>query len=761
MKRISDQPILPYRVLDYIEQIGICVIDQELVVRFWSRCLADWTGISKKDIVSRHIGVYFPYFKEAQYTRSLAPVFQSGKSTTFTAKEHGHIFPSPLPSGRLRIQQTAVTAIPAPERGQYHALLVVEDVTEVTRRVYDYKIMRDKALNEIKRRELVKDALRAERDYSGMIIKASPAVVCGMSPDGRTTFINPAGEQILGYSAKQLAGKNWWQTFFPGEAHRQIERMRKTFTGQDVQNFDLTFTTKNGDTRVLSWSSISCHSDSGQLVEIIGFGNDITERQRAATVLREAKEQTELTNKKLEQVIEQSNRATIEAERANLTKSEFLANISHELRTPLNSILLISHLLQQNEPSNLTDKQIEFARTIHHSGEELLQLINNILDLSKIEANKRELQIEALVLEDLALDIKRMFKPMAEEKGLSLTIRVDKGLPEKITTDTQALHQVINNLLSNALKFTQRGRVTLLIQRPDDPGELLRDDLDAAHTVAFVVEDTGIGISPDKQAGIFDAFMQEDGTTSRKYGGTGLGLSISKGLADMLGGELSMYSQKNRGSRFTLYVPEKWRNTKGKWQILTPQTTYKLGSTEIVNHENERPRERISRSSQPGPVARAGMEQALFSLPADQMAFPWEKKILIIDDDMRNVFTLTSLLEEKGLSVIIGKNGKQGIERLKENPDVDLVLMDIMMPEMNGFEAIDAIRKMDQFAHLPIIALTAKAMKGDREQCLQAGASDYLSKPIDLPELFIRLQMWLYPRCSVDPKSQPAQNPSS
>ncbi|MGW0769496.1 HAMP domain-containing protein [Streptomyces sp. NPDC002676] len=460
-------------------------------------------------------------------------------------------------------------------------------------------------------------------------------------------------------------------------------------------------------------------------------------------------------------------------------KSEFLANMSHELRTPLNSLLILAKLLADNAEGNLSPKQVEFAETIHGAGSDLLQLINDILDLSKVEAGKMDVSPTRIALVQLVDYVEATFRPLTAEKGLDLSVRVSPELPATLHTDEQRLLQVLRNLLSNAVKFTDSGSVELVI-RPAGVGvpQSIREQLLEAGSltdpdaplIAFSVTDTGIGIAASKMRVIFEAFKQADGTTSRKYGGTGLGLSISREIAQLLGGEIHAQSEPGRGSTFTLYLPLHLSELppQGYQQSVAPLEAGELLasetqlSSELSVVEIEMPAEVKSyRETQNGPAAlfrrrRRGLpqveprpepwsalsEQECAQQPARAVRFGGEK-VLIVDDDIRNVFALTSVLEQHGLSVLYAENGREGIEVLEQHDDVAVVLMDIMMPEMDGYATTTAIRRMPQFAGLPIIALTAKAMKGDREKAIESGASDYVTKPVDPDHLLTVMRQWM------------------
>ncbi|WP_166334159.1 response regulator [Sphingobacterium chungjuense] len=671
-------------------------------------------------------------------------------------------------------------------------------------------------------------------------------------------------------------------------------------------------------------------------------------------------------------------------------KTEFLANMSHELRTPLNSILLLSRLMGENADGKMDDDHAESARVIHSSGTSLLTLIDEILDLSKIEAGKMELEYHSVQISDIVDDLRSLFLPVVTEKSLQFNIQLDSDLPNSIEIDRQRLDQVLRNLLSNAIKFTAEGSITLTIKR----------DPEANHHVLFEIQDTGIGIAEDKQQLIFEAFQQADGSTQRKFGGTGLGLSISREIARLLGGEIRLKSEQNQGSTFTLIVPidrnvaevnpvtedllssisddvkeieslvsdsantfalpdipadveddrdhitvddkviliveddihfakallqyTRQQNYKGVvavrgdvaldyaktyqpkailldiqlpikdgWQVMSElkghaatkhipvhimsslevkkesllkgaidfirkpllseqiggmfkkiedalerypkkvliveenpkhaqALAYYLSNFNIASEIKNSVEESVDALSSSdvncvildmGVPDRSGYEtleaiktkDGLENLPiiiftgknlshaeenkikqyADSIVLKTahsyqrildevglflhlvsgsdqqeqssknnglgalndvlrDKKVLIADDDVRNIFSLTKSLEQYQMKVYSAMNGKEALQQMQENPDISVILMDMMMPEMDGYESIRRVREMPQFSRLPIIAVTAKAMIGDREKCIQAGASDYISKPVDADQLLSLLRVWLY-----------------
>jgi signal transduction histidine kinase/DNA-binding response OmpR family regulator/HAMP domain-containing protein len=581
------------------------------------------------------------------------------------------------------------------------------------------------------------------------------------------------------------------------------------------------------------------------------------ELQEKAQLLENEKRQVEAKNFE----IDMARRAVEEkVEQLALTskyKSEFLANMSHELRTPLNSLLILSKLLADNQQGNLNEKQTEFARTIHGAGTDLLNLINDILDLSKIESGTVSIDLGDMPMAALKLHMDRTFRQMAAEKGLAFKVDFADDLPTTIRTDEKRLQQVVLNLLSNAFKFTSQGGVTLAVGTAtsglSSAHPVLRD---ANMAIEIAVSDTGIGIPRDKQMLIFEAFQQADGTTSRKYGGTGLGLSISREIARLIGGELKVHSEPNIGSTFTLYVPVQsvdvptalpapalegelpptsyvisddrdelngepfvliveddatfagvllelarsvglkgvistaGSGTVGMVRKLKPSAvTLDLGLSDIdgfvlldlLRHEpdlaqipvhvisgaehaahamnigaagvTEKPADQAEllalfesiltsarRSKKNGSAAARNLDAEERRTSVRDLA---GSRILIVDDDIRNIYSLTSVLEAHDVEVLHAEGGAEGISILGLRPDVDVALIDIMMPEMDGYETMRQIRSMPAISAIPLVAVTAKAMKGDRQKCLDAGASDYISKPVDIDLLLALLRVWI------------------
>jgi signal transduction histidine kinase/CheY-like chemotaxis protein/HAMP domain-containing protein len=735
-----------------------------------------------------------------------------------------------------------------------------------------------------------------------------------------------------------------------------------------------------------------------QLTESIGIVlNTIAATMRTEDLLK----QSQTLTQELQQINAELEEKAEQLSRTSKYKSDFLANMSHELRTPLNSLLILAKMLYENAEGNLTARQVEFARGIHASGTDLLSLINDILDLSKIESGTTPVEVEEVRLNELTADVEMNFRHVAQNRKLHFAVDLDPEAPEIMLTDSKRLQQVLRNLLSNAFKFTPRGSVLLRIGVARHGWSVYQDNLNRARAVVFfAVSDTGIGIPADKHRIIFEPFHQADMTTSRKYGGTGLGLSISREIARMLGGEIRLESQPGQGSTFTLYLPEtlparlatatrvetepeapmvmpaplppaarleeqpalalelpdiahddrseiqpgdmvlliveddldfarrvlecaRTRGFKGiiahggeagllmarrhrphaitldikmtdmdGWALLDylkhdpdtrhipvhvisvvrrrqralrlgalghlvkPVTTAALEATLdrlkeyverrvktlLVVEDDDRQRdsivqlvgapdvetvaaasgaealeilaqrrvdclvldlrlpdmtgfdliERLGREMPVSPppiiiytgkdLSRAEetwlrkvskaiivkdvkspdrlLDETALYLHRDHAALPEQQRqlmqsaqqndpllagrgVLIADDDIRNIFALTSVLERNRMRVLHVQNGREAVETVQKADGIDIVLMDIMMPEMDGYEAIRKIRDQEAHKALPIIALTAKAMKGDRERCIDAGASDYITKPVDTDRLLSLMRVWL------------------
>jgi signal transduction histidine kinase/CheY-like chemotaxis protein/HAMP domain-containing protein len=426
-------------------------------------------------------------------------------------------------------------------------------------------------------------------------------------------------------------------------------------------------------------------------------------------------------------------------------KSEFFANMSHELRTPLNSLLILAGELENNAEQNLTATQVQYASVIRSSGTDLLRLLNDILDLAKVESGTVELAVGELSLADLGETIENDFNKVAENQGLSFSVKFGPGLPDTITTDAGRLRQILKNLLANAFKFTEQGRVGLVVSRPD-PAWASRTAALAttSDVIALRVVDTGIGMTAGVQDRIFDAFAQADGTTARHYGGTGLGLSISLELVRLLGGEIALTSAPGEGSTFTIYLPAVFGRDRGADQR-TPVAIDSEASQRRLTHEPARAFD----NGRPAPAATTAPPSSAAALrPLTPPSIPAGlalagRKALIVDDDSRNTFALTALLHGHDLEVIPAQSGPDALAILGQAPAVDIVLVDIMMPGMDGYETLRAMRKMLDSKELPLVAFTAKVGVGERQRCLDAGASDYIPKPVDTTELITAMGKWI------------------
>jgi CheY-like chemotaxis protein/CHASE3 domain sensor protein len=396
-------------------------------------------------------------------------------------------------------------------------------------------------------------------------------------------------------------------------------------------------------------------------------------------------------------------------ERSSQYKSDFLANMSHELRTPLNSLLILSKLLGDNADGNLSDEQVRYARTIHGSGADLLNLINDILDLSKIEAGHVEIQAEGVALQRVASDLRQLFEPVAAERGLTFAIDSDASAPPMIETDRQRLEQILKNLLSNAFKFTEEGEVRL---------EIASVDLADGPGVAFIVRDTGIGISPDQQASIFEAFQQADGTISRKYGGTGLGLSISRELARLLGGAITLESRPGEGSAFTLTLP----------------AVHEAGQAPVVPVAQPAPvrptaakpaRAKASRPASPSPARHRAIEDDRDTLAGKR------RVLLVVEDDDRFAAIVRDLARELGFQCLVASTAEEAL-KLARNHRPSAVVLDIGLPDQSGLTVLDSLKRDDLTRHIPVHVVSAD---DHAQTALALGAMGYLVKPVKREDL--------------------------
>lgn len=428
------------------------------------------------------------------------------------------------------------------------------------------------------------------------------------------------------------------------------------------------------------------------------------ELQERTLLLEQQKEEIRQKNIELKLAQHEIREKANFLEIASKYKSEFFANMSHEFRTPLNSIIVLSQLIAENRTQNLTEKQKEFARTIYSSGNVLLELINEILEVTRIESGKVELHPEYIVLWEITDQLKMMFQPIAQQKGLEFSIELDENLPDRIFTDSKRLHQILRNLISNAVKFTDQGVIRIHLSR---------------HThgkLAISVIDTGIGISEDKHSAVFEAFQQADGTTSSKYGGTGLGLTIARSLAHMLGGDVVLSSIPGKGSRFTLIIPEimSVSTLEEKGLLFSP---WKNGN-KIRNEIENRVGEIIGESNCPGKDDRDNIRSG-------------DKTVLIVDDDPSFANLLGDFARESGYKVLYANTGNCGIEMANLfRPGV--IILDICLPEKNGWEVFEALKLDAYTSQIPVYFVSGAE---EANEVTDLGARKFYTKPVSLETL--------------------------
>ena len=488
--------------------------------------------------------------------------------------------------------------------------------------------------------------------------------------------------------------------------------------------------------RLLGESQILTEELQAQSEELQAQSEELQMQQEQLKVtnefLEEQKQYAEQRAFDLKKAKDELEQYSLKLQMSSQYKTDFLANMSHELRTPLNSILILSQMLMEGNTEMDSAEVSEYARVVNTSGADLLRLIDDILDLSKIEAGKLEVVKDEVNVTEIPQMMRSLFAPVAANKSVAFDVLVDPDVPAVILTDGQRLQQIWKNLLSNAFKFTEQGSVTVRIKlaAPEEvPG------IQAAEGVlAISVTDTGIGIPLDKQQIIFDAFQQVDGTTNRQYGGTGLGLSICREFTKLLGGAIHVQSEPDKGSTFTLFIPCKLESDYyGRVDDYGLAVEEVAAGSDVIKEEE----------------AEFLADEQIEIVSSDDQLFKG-KKVLLVEDDGRNVFAMVTALERKGVAVEVAENGKSAIEMLRQQADFDLIFMDIMMPVMGGYEAMQTIRRDLGMHQLPIIALTAKAMKGERDKCMEAGASDYIMKPLNIDQLFSLMRVWLTEQ--VDPQ---------
>jgi PAS domain S-box-containing protein len=495
--------------------------------------------------------------------------------------------------------------------------------------------------------------------------------------DGRVTSLNKAGEAMTGLPLSANAGLTFFDLVAP-ESRELARRLHLDLVREGTSIVaELEFVSARGTHLVVEVAERLVRRD-GRPVSVHGVARDMTTHKRAEIEMKNA-------------------RAAAEA--ANRAKSEFLANMSHEIRTPMNGIVGMTDLALDTE---LNGEQRDYLTTVRSCSESLLRLINDVLDFSKIEAGKLTLDPVDFAVRATLDEIRKMFGLRAAEKGLTLTFTVAPDVPDRLVGDPDRLRQVLLNLLGNALKFTASGGVALDV-------ELVSSGLEAAE-IHFAVSDTGIGIPADKQRLIFEPFTQADGATTRRFGGTGLGLTISSRLVQMMGGRLSVESVPGKGSRFFFSA---------RFAVASAQSARSAAASQVRAAEPV---------PAPSPPPAAGS-------PAAGL------RVLLAEDNPVNQRLTERLLQKRGHTVMLAEDGQQAVDAVARE-SFDLVLMDVQMPRLNGFEATAAIRAMEREAggRMPIVAITAHAMAGDRERCLEAGMDAYISKPVRAYELYAAIE---------------------
>ena len=496
---------------------------------------------------------------------------------------------------------------------------------------------------------------------------------------------------------------------------------------RDFSDIEMSFVELARETIAIAIEANQAHQQTAELLE---------ETEQQAEELRVQQEELQQSNEELEeraQLLEQQRETlriksqeieaasltlqekVAELERVSTYKSEFLANMSHELRTPLNSLMILSSLLKQNKDGNLNEKQVEYAATINSAGMDLLNLINDILDLSKVEAGQMQFNFAALPVRDLCDSLRATFDPLAGQKGLAFRVETAADVPALCHGDEQRVLQILKNLLANAFKFTERGEVGLRIAMPAAGENPL-----PVPALAFIVSDTGIGIPAAKQQLVFDAFQQADGSISRKYGGTGLGLSISLQLAHKMHGDIRMRSEEGKGSMFTLYMP------------LAAQAD--AGETAVVPAMPVAPRPLISPLRQPDAPSLAADTESRELVTLSDERFPEEagdKCILIIEDDRNFAKILQGVVKERGFDALVAADGESGIAMAKRFLPSAIVL-DVMLPHIDGWGVMRSLKDNPQTRHIPVHFITCLE---DRQKAMAMGAIGFTTKPVSMEQL--------------------------
>jgi PAS domain S-box-containing protein len=515
-------------------------------------------------------------------------------------------------------------------------------------------------------------------EYSLSLIEASHDPLFAISPEGKITDMNNASVKVTGVSRKKLIGTDFFDYFTEPQKAREV--YQKVFEKGSVADSPLVLRHKNNTLIDVLFNGSVYKDDKENVLGVVIVARDVTDQKIIATELTEAKVLAELATKISEEAKINAENATFTAENALKAKQQFLSNMSHEIRTPMNAIIGFTKVVLRTD---LSEKQKEYLTAIKMSGDALIVLINDILDLAKVDAGKMTFEKTPFKMKSSISAMLHLFETKIQEKNLSLITEYDPVIPNVLLGDPVRLHQIILNLVSNAVKFTTKGKITVSI-------DLLHEDDDKV-ILKFAVTDTGIGISEEKIGTIFENFQQASSGTSRLYGGTGLGLAIAKQLIEPQGGSIRVKSTIHEGSTFSFTLPFQKTN------------------------------------------ANAVSENELMTLDTEIKNI----KVLVVEDIPLNQLLMKTLLDDFGFARDIAENGKIAIEKLKEK-DYDVILMDLQMPEMNGFEATEYIRNT-MHATIPIIALTADVTTADLAKCKAVGMNDYLAKPVDERLLYSKI----------------------
>jgi len=517
------------------------------------------------------------------------------------------------------------------------------------------------------------------------IFNAVPDAMAITNTDREITMCNPSFVNIFGYPLDELLGQKSSMMYQSEEEFERQGRIRFNMSAEErLRPYVARYRRKNGEVFPGETIGASIKDKDGTIIGFLGVIRDITERILAEEALTRAYETLE---ERVRDRTVELEKARVEAEAANRSKSEFLANMSHEIRTPMNGVMGMSELLKTTD---LTEEQNEYVETIEISAESLLNIVNDILDLSKVEAGRLELRDYRFDLRSLIDTVMKINSLKALDKGIDLRQSIAKNVPDSLVGDPHRLRQVLINLVGNAIKFTHMGTVEIKVESGRQEGNTI--------IIAFHVIDTGIGIPDEEQGSIFDSFRQADGSISRRYGGTGLGLSITKKIAEAMDAELTLESKVGKGSIFCFSVP------------------LRIAQEESPSHKDED------------------------RMPAMAGAFD----ILLAEDNPINQLLVLRILEKHGHRVRTAGNGQEALDLL-EGKGFDLILMDVQMPGMDGFEAVRRIREAEKEdgTHMPVIAMTAHAMKEDEDRCLEAGMDGYISKPFSSQELLSKIDLLL------------------